>query len=324
MAQWERLGDVIAIETNRLIARIKTKGYVSGVAAGSLVDKLTGAIELGFGTQIADFLLEPGGPGDPIDEQQYQFGPDNEVHGNLAKRYVEGPQICTQAKELEPEVVSGPNFVAVKLGFTFTQGYGDYQAGSRWEQWLIFVDGQRYYLGADAITSANDCPALIFRQDLPGHIRHLDGSAFEHVYLSYESAYLPSTDFFINFPPDEKFLYQRDDAQIPKHMIRAYQVRHRGEAGPWLAGITLRPADVYEAWCHQRTGNYVCMIQEIGGRAIKKGQKFGAAYAIGWFDSIREMEEVADEHAGASGLALEGPADQPTGFRKLTHEQLNP
>lgn len=316
MARWEQKGDLIAVETNRLSIRIKTKGYVSGVAAQSLLDQLTTAVDLGFGCQIADFLLEPTAGGTP-DEGQYRYGPDDLVHGNIPKRYVEGPQICTGARTLEPEVVTGPNFVAVKQGFTFTEAHGDYEAGSRWEQILIFVDGLRYYLGADRITSANDCPALIFRLDMPGHIRHVGGSNFEHVYLSYENAYIPSTEFLAEFPPEERFFYRRDDEAIPKRMIRAYQVRHRGQPGSWLAGITLNPADVWEAWCHQRLGNYVCMIQELGGRPIKKGESFGAAYAVGWFDSIKEMEACADQYTGTSGLELEGPKDAPTGFKTL-------
>ena len=35
--------------------------------------------------------------------------------------------------------------------------------------------------------------------------------------------------------------------------------------------MTLNPADVMEAWCHER--GYVCLIEEIGGRPIKAGHR---------------------------------------------------
>ena len=41
------------------------------------------------------------------------------------------------------------------------------------------------------------------------------------------------------------------------------------------------------------------MIEEFGGRPIKAGQSFSAAFVVGCFDSIEEMEKTYDEHAGA-------------------------
>ena len=81
-------------------------------------------------------------------------------------------------------------------------------------------------------------------------------------------------------------------------MIRAYKTR----PGAWLAGMTLNPEDVSEAWCHQR--NYVCFIQELGQAKVQAGETFGAAYIIGFFDSIGHMEEVYDAHDGWSGIVL--------------------
>ena len=52
--------DAIEIETDALVARIQTKGYVSGIAAGGLLDKKTEARDLGFGLHIMDFLMAPG------------------------------------------------------------------------------------------------------------------------------------------------------------------------------------------------------------------------------------------------------------------------
>jgi len=86
--------------------------------------------------------------------------------------------------------------------------------------------------------------------------------------------------------------------------IRAYHLRDpkTGQEGPWLAGMTLDPSVVYEAWCHQR--GYVCLIEEFGGKPIRAGESFGAAFIVGFFDSIEEMEKVYDRYAGHAGLEV--------------------
>src|SRR5262245_31943220 len=99
--------DHLLIETDALAVRINTKGYVSGTAAGGLLDKNSGARDLGFGLHIMDFLLGPGKRDDGYMDGQY--------HGKIEKHYVEGPQICTQAKELKPEITRGKDFVAVRF-----------------------------------------------------------------------------------------------------------------------------------------------------------------------------------------------------------------
>ena len=179
---------------------------------------------------------------------------------------------------------------------------------------MPFPEGERFFLAADRVTVANGSPALSMRTDLPGHIKHDRGKGFEHVYLSYnDRPYLPSTEFADDFPPDARFLYTRDTDPLPKRFIRAYQT-DLGPAtgdGPWLAGMTLNPEDVSQAWCHQR--GYVCMIQEIGGRAVKPGDIFGAAYVIGWFDDVTAMNATFDRFQGFSGFALDGP----DGYRGL-------
>ena len=75
-----------------------------------------------------------------------------------------------------------------------------------------------------------------------------------------------------------------------------------GADGPWLAGMTLDPSVVHEAWCHQR--GYVCMIEEFGGRPIKAGESFSAAFIVGYFDSIEEMHQVYDQYRGFRGLKV--------------------
>src|SRR5437764_10880652 len=104
--------EYVQIETEALQARIRKKGYVSGIAAGSFLDRKTGARDLGFGLHIMDFLMAPGWRDDG-------YSRDKKVHGDLPKHYVEGPQIGTQAKELKPEVTKGKDWVAIKLRFTF-------------------------------------------------------------------------------------------------------------------------------------------------------------------------------------------------------------
>jgi len=62
----------------------------------------------------------------------------------------------------------------------------------------------------------------------------------------------------------------------------------------------LEPSVVCEAWCHQR--GYVCMIEEFGGRPIRPGQSFRAAFLVGYFDSLEEIQRVYDAHKGHTGL----------------------
>lgn len=287
----------VRIETDALSAKVRKKGYVTGVAAGSLVDKKTGAREIGFGLHIWDFLMAPGWRADGYER-------DPKVHGNLPKHYVEGPQICTQARELPVEIVGGDDFVAVKLRFTFTQPGKGFKAGSQWEQTLVFQPGMRYFLSSERITSANAVDNLFYRIDMPGHIRHSGGDSFEQVYLSYIDHPLPAAAFLRDFGPDEKHLYQRRDGKVPERMIRAYQVKLAGKPGPWLAGMTLDPAAVSEAWCHQR--GYVSFIQELHGRPVKAGETFGAAYVVGWFDEIAHMNKVYDAYKAKTRLVIDG------------------
>ncbi len=313
----------IEIETPHYRAAVVREGYVSGVAAGSFRDRKSGARDLGFGLSIVDFLLEPAPKGMPVPEGQYEFG--NLVHGDIPKRYVEGPQICTQAKRLPQEVIRGETFVAVKQRYQWNVAYPPHErAGSWWEQTLIFPEEGRYFLSADRVTTVSESPGLFFRVDMPGHIKHQNGLGFDHVYLSYnDPPIVPATEFLRDFPPDARFLYRRGETPVPERFIRGYQVvLGEGKEGPWLAGMTLEPDDVYQAWCHQR--GYVCMIEELGGRATQPGDTFGACYVVGWFDDLAEMQRTYDRFRGWSGLALTGPAERPTGYRGLKQDELTP
>jgi hypothetical protein len=287
--------DEITIDTGALQAKIRKKGYVSGIAAGSLLDKKTGARDAGFGLHIMDFLLGPGWKDD-------SYGREPKYHGNLPKHYIEGPQICTQAKKLEPEIIRGEDFVAIRMKFRFTQGHNGFKAGSLWQQTLIFQPKARYVVSSESILSVNDVENLLYRIDMPGHVKHKNLDSFEQIYLSYHGL-IPAKEFAKDFAPDERFLYQRKD-KTPERMIRAYQLKQNGKPGPWIAGITLDPAATVEAWCHQR--GYVCFIQELHGRKVKAGETFGAAYVVGYFDDVPAMERVADQHKGKRAIEVEG------------------
>jgi hypothetical protein len=249
--------------------------------------------------------MEPGSDKayrDQLDpELVYQYG--NEYHGGRAKRSIEGPQICTQAKRVETEIVRGKDFVAVKVWFRYRTAAPGKKTGSLWTQWLVFPTDTRYFISSDRIESVNDGEEMFFRMDMPGHIRHTGGDTFEQIYLSYKGR-IASGEFTKNFRPEEKFHYLRERDGVPERMIRAYQLRDpkTKKTGPWLAGMTLDPAATYEAWCHQR--GYVCFIQEIGGRPVKAGGSFGAAFIVGYFDSIDEMQKVYDAHKGLDALEV--------------------
>lgn len=302
---------LLHIVTPELEASVNKQGYVTGIMRESFIDRKTGAHDLGFGLDIVDWIMEPGSDEAYrerlVPEMVYEFG--NAWHGKTPKRSIEGPQICTQAKEMQPVVIRGTDFVAVRQQFHYRTAAPGKQTGSLWTQWIVFPAGKRYFISMDRIDAVNDSDAMFLRLDMPGHIRHDHGDTFESIYLSYYGE-IPSSEFGENFAPDEKFNYRRDTNETPERFIRAYHVRNpqTGETGPWLAGMTLDPSAVSEAWCHQR--GYVCLIEEFGGRPIKAGESFSAAFIVGYFDSIEEMNEVYDAHKGHTALVV-----TPDGWR---------
>ncbi|MEX2141483.1 MAG: hypothetical protein WD894_19615 [Pirellulales bacterium] len=295
----------IRIQGSALNASIRKQGYVSGIEGQSLLDRKSGFRDIGFGLDIVDWIMEPGSdeayrdqlPGD----LPYLF--NNSYHGKRPKRSIEGPQICTKAGRLSPRVIKGADFVAIKQDYHYHLAAPGKKTGSHWEQTIVFPAGKRYFVSCDKITTVNASDAMFLRIDMPGHIKHNRGDTFSEVYLSYHGR-IPAKEFFEDFPPDERFHFVRQPGKIPERMIRAYRIRdpQTGKDGPWLAGMTLDPNNVYEAWCHQR--GYVCMIEEIGGRPIKPGESFGAAFVVGFFDSIDEMHAVYDQFADHSELVV--------------------
>lgn len=295
-------GNEIRLSTSAVEAAIRTKGYVSGVYRGSFLDKETGFTDEGFGLDIVDFLMEPGSDAAYRRDLNPLLANDNgiEIDGNSPKRIIEGPQICTQAKELHPQVTRGRNFVAIRENFKFYLSAPGSQSGSEWMQLLIFPAGKRYFFASDRVTTVNSRPCMFLRIDMPEH--HFNGT-FSEVYLSYYGE-IPAHAFSRDFPPDERYIYIRQAGHVPQYMIRAYRLRDpkTGRAGPWLAGMTLNPATVYDAWCHER--GYVCMIEEIGGLPVKPGDSFGAAYICGFFDSIAQMKRTCRHYAGYDGIEV--------------------
>lgn len=337
-ASWARVTEddrAIRVETDRLEAVIPKKDpkhWMTGIEKGSFLDKATGFREVGDGLMVIDWLMEPGSDAEWADRV---FAPDgngvgrytwyeNEsdparreyalmAHGSShRKRMVEGPQLCHRMKPVRPEVIRGDDFVAVKTTYQFEYAAPGRTPGSRWTQLVVFPKGERFFLLMDRIDSVNDSPELFLRNDTPGCIRHERGDTFSEVYLSYLSGpkglRIPSSEFFTPFPPDLKYGYRRDTHRTPEHFIRAYHLRDRqtGADGPWLAGLTLDPSVVYEAWCSQRPGGIIVMIEEVHGRPVKAGETFSAAHLVGYFDSIEQMHEVYERYKGHTGLAVDG------------------
>jgi len=295
MITYQEDDNIIFIETLLIRASVRTVGYVSGIMGGSFLDKKTGVHDLGLGLHIMDFLLAPGWREDGYSKNRM-------LHGDLPKHYVEGPQICTKAGYLNYNIIQGKHYLAIKQWFIFTKPGVGYRAGSRWEQTLLFLPDKRYFFSSETIVSANDVNTLFYRIDMPGHIKHNKGDTFSQIYLSYYGL-IESKEFLIDFPPDERFFYRRKESVFPHRFIRAYQLHSSKNSTVWLAGMTLDPTIPYEAWCHQR--DYVCLIQENHGRPVKKGETIGAAYIIGYFDSIDEINHVYDCYKGTKYIEVD-------------------
>ncbi len=322
----------IKIETDKLEAVIPKKNpkqWMTGIEKGSFLDKTTGFREVGDGLMVVDWLMEAGS-----DEAYGEkvFAPDghgvgrylwhtNETeparrahalnaHGSShRKRVVEGPQLCHRMKPVQPEIIRGKDFVAVKTTYKYEYAAPGRKPGSRWTQLLVFPKGERYFVLMDKIDSANDSEEMFLRNDTPGCVRHDKGDTFSEIYLSYlsgpQGVRVPAGEFFSPFPPDLKFNYRRDTHRTPEHFIRAYHLRDTktGKDGPWLAGLTLEPSVVYEAWCSQRlNNNIIVMIEEIHGRPVKAGESFSAAHVVGYFDTVEEMHKVNDRYKGHAAL----------------------
>ncbi len=151
--------DEIKIETPQLEAVFRKKGYVTGVKAASFLDKQAGFRDVGYCLDIVDWIMEPGSDEayrNQLDKELiYQFG--NPYHGKSPKRSIEGPQLCTQAKELSPRVIRGKDFLAVTMDFKYRTAAPGKKTGSVWQQTLVFPAGKRYFVSSDKITAMGCC-----------------------------------------------------------------------------------------------------------------------------------------------------------------------
>jgi len=323
-ADWARVTESdtsIKIETDKLEAVIPKKNpkhWMTGIEKQSFLDKATGFREIGDGLMVIDWLMEAGSDAAYADKIQAPDGHgvgrytwyENETdpqsrnyalmaHGSSRrKRVVEGPQLCHRMKPVQPAVIRAQDFVAVKTTYQYEYPAPGRKAGSRWTQLIVFPKGERFFVLMDRIDTVNDSPEMFLRGDMPGCVRHEKGDTFSEMYLSYlggpQGVRIPASEFFTPFPPDLKFGYRRDTHRTPEHFIRAYHLRDKqtGKDGPWLAGMTLEPSVVYEAWCSQRPGGIIVMIEEIHGKPTKAGDSFSAAHVVGYFDSIDEMHHT--------------------------------
>jgi hypothetical protein len=324
----------IRIETDLLEAVIPKrdpKHWMTGIEKGSFVDKKTGFHEAGDGLMVIDWLMEAGSDADWSDEviapdghgvgrytwYENETDPARREYARMAhgsshrKRMVEGPQLCHRMKPVQPEVIRGSDFVAVRTTYQYEYAAPGRQPGSRWTQLIVFPKGERYFLLMDRIDSRNESPEMFLRNDTPGCVRHTQGDTFSEMYLSYlsgpDGVRIPASEFFQPFPPDLKYGYRRDTHRVPEHFIRAYHLRDpkTGGDGPWLAGLTLEPDVVYEAWCSQRPGGIIVMIEEVHGRPVHAGESFSAAHVVGYFDSIDDMHAVYDRYKGHTRLEVD-------------------
>jgi len=344
-AEWARVTEddrAIKIETDKLEAVIpkrNPKHWMTGIEKGSFLDKATGFREVGDGLMVVDWLMEAGSDAAWSDQviapdghgvgrytwYENETDPGRQSYARMAhgsshrKRMVEGPQLCHRMKPVQPEIIRGPDFVAITTTYRYEYAAPGRNTGSQWTQRIVFPRGERYFFLMDKIDSVNDSDEMFLRNDTPGCIRHERGDTFSEIYLSYlsgpQGVRIPSSEFFSPFPPDLKFGYRRDTHRTPEHFIRAYRLRNKetGEDGPWLAGLTLEPSVVYEAWCSQRPGGIIVMIEEIHGRPVKAGESFSAAHIVGYFDNLEDMHRVYDRYKGHTVLTAD-----PSGWQLLT------
>ncbi len=196
--------DQIDLETGTLHASIRKRATSAGSTSKTFGDKKTGFSRCRFRARHRRLDYGAGQRStyrDQLDpDLVYQF--DNPYHGKGPKRSIEGPQICTQAKEIQPVVIRGTDFVAIRQTFQYRTAAREKTAGSTWDAMDRVSRGKRYFISMDRIDAVNSSDAMFLRIDMPGHIRHKQGDSFSQIYLSYQGL-LESSEFFKDFAPDE-------------------------------------------------------------------------------------------------------------------------
>ena len=335
---WARVTEddrAIKIETDKLEAVIPKKNpkqWMTGIEKGSFLDKTTGFREVGDGLMVIDWLMEAGSDEAWSDQV---IAPDghgvgryswytNETdpasrdyalmaHGSShRKRMVEGPQLCHRMKPVQPEVIRGKDFVAVKTTYKYEYAAPGRKPGSQWTQLIVFPKGERYFVldGQDRQRQrlARDVPAQRHAGlRSPREGRHVQRDVPELPERPEGRAHSVERVLHAVSARLEVRLSPRHAQARREHFIRAYHLRDKktGKDGPWLAGLTLDPSVVYEAWCSQRPGGIIVMIEEIHGKPTKAGESFSAAHIVGYFDTIDDMHKVYDRHKGHTALAAD-------------------
>ena len=197
----------IKIETDKLEAVIpkkEPKHWMTGIEKHSFRDKATGFHEIGDGLMVVDWIMEAGSDEAYADQLQAPDGhgvgpyrwhadetdPAQREYARLAhgsshrKRAIEGPQLCHRMKPVDPEIIRGDDFIAVKTTYQFEYAAPGRNTGSRWTQLIVFPAGKRYFLLMDRIDAVNDSPEMFLRNDTPGCVRHEQGDTFSEMYLS--------------------------------------------------------------------------------------------------------------------------------------------
>ena len=279
----------------QLEAAVRKKGYVSGVAAGSFLDKKTGFRDAGFGLDIVDWIMEPGSDEAYRDQLTPSWSTASATCTTASGRSgrSKGRRSAPRPEQLQPTVIRGKDFVAVRQQFKYRTAAPGKKTGSTWTQALVFPVGKRYFVSMDRIDAVNASDAMFLRIDMPGHIRHNKGDTFSQIYLSYRGNDPGQASSSTDFPPDEKFNYRRDRDPLPERFIRAYQLRdpNDGQAGP-VAGR-------HDARSVGRLRGLVPPARlRVHDRGVRRaadpapGESFSAAFLVGYFDSIDEMERT--------------------------------
>jgi hypothetical protein len=230
LPEWAKVvetGREIRVETEQLEAVIpkrEPKQWMTGIEKHSFLDKKTGLRELGDGLMVVDWLMEAGSDAEWADQViapdgngvgrytwfENETDPARRFYARMAhgtshrKRMVEGPQLCHRMKPVQPEVIRGKDFVAVRTTYQFEYAAPGRSAGSTWTQLVVFPRGKRYFLLMDRVESVNSSPEMFLRNDTPGCVRHKEGDTFSEIYLSYlggpTGLHIPATEFFQPFP----------------------------------------------------------------------------------------------------------------------------
>ncbi len=153
----------------------------------------------------------------------------------------------------------------------------------------------------DRIDAVNSSEAMFLRIDMPGHIRHKQGDTFSQIYLSYRG-HDPGQRVLRRLPAGRQVPLPprpRPGARAVHPRLPAPRPDDRARAARGWPGMTLEPSVVSEALVPPAG----LRVHDRGVRrpADPAGESFSAAFVVGYFDSIDEMQQVYDQYKGAHG-----------------------